>query len=38
MKKVVRDKTQKIYREIFWLQLIAFGGCFDEQTKYQSKK
>tara|TARA_B000000460_G_scaffold122766_1_gene86418 strand:+ start:305 stop:421 length:117 start_codon:yes stop_codon:yes gene_type:complete len=38
MKKVVRDKTRKIYQEIFWLKLIAFGGCFDERTKYQSKK
>ena len=38
MKKVVRDKTQKLYQEISWLKLIAFGGCFDEQTKYQSKK
>ena len=38
MKKVVRDKTRKIYHEIFGLKLIAFGGCFDERTKYQSKK
>ena len=38
MKKVVRDENRKIYQEIFWLKLIAFGGCSDEQTKYQSKK